>query len=337
MTDPDKTKNARIAPEQQISDLSDCDVSVIVPAYQSAVTIGRAIESVLRQTCRPRELIIIDDGSTDATEKAIDHALADPGEINVIRLQQPNKGAAAARNLGIGRASGKYLAFLDADDEWHPDKLQQSMSSIVSDNLTMVSHNYWLERDGKTDWIDCAARFKEHPDPWIGLYRKGYVATSTVVVERAIVNQAGGFDETLLNAHDFDLWLRITDMPMVRFTVLEKGPALCHIIRGSVTSYTSRRLNCGVQVARRYISKLSTRSPLHTGNYFYRLAAIHVEAFRAHSRAGNNLAVMVVPLLLGWRVLTAPVVLLYPPAEVAGGLQSGSSWSSAEMPTKPPR
>ena len=119
MTDPDKTKNARIAPEQQISDLSDCDVSVIVPAYQSAVTIGRAIESVLRQTCRPRELIIIDDGSTDATEKAIDHALADPGEINVIRLQQPNKGAAAARNLGIGRASGKYLAFLDADDEWH--------------------------------------------------------------------------------------------------------------------------------------------------------------------------------------------------------------------------
>ena len=95
MTDPDKTKNARIAPEQQISDLSDCDVSVIVPAYQSAVTIGGAIESVLRQTCRPRELIIIDDGSTDATEKAIDHALADPGEINVIRLQQPNKGAAA--------------------------------------------------------------------------------------------------------------------------------------------------------------------------------------------------------------------------------------------------
>ena len=152
-------------------------------------------------------------------------------------------------------------------------------------------------RDGKTDWIDCA-RFKEHPDPWIGLYRKGYVATSTVVVGRAIVNQAGGFDETLLNAHDFDLWLRITDMPMVRFTVLEDRR--CVILSGQryelyVTAPELRR-----QVARRYISKLSTNRRFTQGiiSIGWRPS---MEAFRAHSRAGNNLAVMVVPLLLGWR------------------------------------
>ena len=227
---------------------SNCDVSVIMPTFESAATIPRAIESVLGQKCQPSELIIVDDGSTDETAVVIDQVLAASCEMKVIRLKTSNKGAAAARNIGMDRATGKYLAFLDADDEWYPDKLLDSMQAILSNNLSMVAHNYWLERGGKAEWIDCAARFKEHRDPWVGLYRKGYIATSTVVVRRDLVAKARGFDETLRNAHDFDLWLRILDKPKVRFSVLQCGHALCHIVEGSVTSYTSRRLNCGMAV-----------------------------------------------------------------------------------------
>ena len=98
-----------------------------------------------------------------------------------------------------------------------------------------------------------------------------------MVIERAIVNQAGGFDETLLNAHDFDLWLRITDMPMVRFTVRERTGASSYY-PGSV-GYTSRRLNCGVRL-RAAIFKLSG-SPLHT-ELFLSAGGHPRKAFRAH-------------------------------------------------------
>ena len=120
--------------------------------------------------------------------------------------------------------------------------------------------------------------------------------------------KARGFDETLRNAHDFDLWLRILDKPKVRFSVLQCGHALCHIVEGSVTSYTSRRLNCGMAVARRNILGLWNRSVFQVGNYFYRLTAIqHMEAFLAHNKRSEFGAALSVLLRLGGRIFIGPI------------------------------
>src|SRR5262245_28003536 len=95
-------------------------VSVVIPAYQAASTIERSVASAIGQSRPPEQVIVVDDASTDDTSGLVERAFG--RRVQVYRLPE-NVGAGAARNFGIGKASGKYVAFLDADDEWHPEKL----------------------------------------------------------------------------------------------------------------------------------------------------------------------------------------------------------------------
>jgi glycosyltransferase involved in cell wall biosynthesis len=103
-------------------------VSVILPTYNRASTLGRAVDSVLKQTFDDFELIIIDDGSTDESD-AVLRAYTNDGRVRVIR-QARNTGCAEARNVGVTASSGLYLAFQDSDDEWLPDKLEKSVAAL---------------------------------------------------------------------------------------------------------------------------------------------------------------------------------------------------------------
>ena len=100
-------------------------VSVVIPAYKAARTIGRAVESVIRQTSPPEEILVVDDGSPDAD--ALIEALR-PFGTAVTLLRKPNGGASSARNEGIDRARGEWVAFLDADDYWEPEKLERQLA-----------------------------------------------------------------------------------------------------------------------------------------------------------------------------------------------------------------
>ena len=104
-------------------------VSVVIPAYNRAPTIGAAIDSVLRQTFTDFELVVVDDGSTDGTLTAA-RAIADP-RLRVIAAPQ-NMGAAGARNLGVAEARGTWIAFQDSDDEWLPEKLAKQMARLAT-------------------------------------------------------------------------------------------------------------------------------------------------------------------------------------------------------------
>ena len=184
-------------------------ISVIIPAYKAADTIERALSSVAEQTLKPKQIIVIDDGSNDDTLKIVESFKEHIYEIEIIIFKQQNLGAGAARNRAINAATGEWLAFLDADDEWHPKKLSTSMDAIRRHNLVLVSHNYYrIDKTSKKP-IFCSTRFEAATNPYRGLYRKGFIATSSVVVLRDAVLSVGGFDETLKTAQDFDLWLKI--------------------------------------------------------------------------------------------------------------------------------
>ena len=147
---------------------SVADVSVIIPAYNAGASLRRAVHSVLAQTRPPREILIVDDGSTDDTAAVAMALQAEHG--GRIRLAQHadggNHGVSAARNLGIDRARGEYVAFLDADDEWHADKLREQLE--VFERLPAVGfvHSFVEFFDDRAPGISAAPdSFRQKPVP----------------------------------------------------------------------------------------------------------------------------------------------------------------------------
>jgi glycosyltransferase involved in cell wall biosynthesis len=187
-------------------------VSVIIPTYNRAHVLTRAVKSVLNETFRDFELIVVNDGSTDSTLAVLekfDHKLR--------VVSQPNGGVSAARNTGIARAQGELLAFLDSDDEWMPDKLARQTAMIDPSKPFFICHTdeLWL-REGKQV-------------PQKGIHRKqgGWfferalerclISPSSVMISRSLLDEVGMFDENLCAAEDYDLWLRITAFLPVDF------------------------------------------------------------------------------------------------------------------------
>ena len=214
------------------------DVSVIIPAYRAAATIGRALASVAAQTMRPKEAIVVDDGSDDGTAEAAQAAASIMAGIPLKVLTQPHGGAGAARNRALCEASGTYVAFLDADDEWLSEKLRRSMEHLEGTDNILVAHDGWFVGDDGETLIACAQRFREERDPFVTLYRKGYIATCSVVARRDAV-LAEGFDESLPNAQDFELWLAMLREPGTRFLVFDDPLVRYHPSKSGITSHTA--------------------------------------------------------------------------------------------------
>ena len=266
------------------------DVSVIVPAYMAETFIARALNSIAGQTAAPREVIVVDDGSMDGTAAAAEACRDVLGAVNLKIFCQDNLGAGAARNRAVREASCTYLAFLDADDEWLPTKLEQSFAVLNAENVQLVAHNYTaVSPDGTESHIDCHARFRSGPDAFVALYRKGYLSTSTLVTRRDLVNSAGGFDVALGNAQDFELWLTLLAATSCRFTVFDAALMRYHITAGSITTNTRRRLLCSLEIAHRFATTLRGRPGGVYRNLWYRTLAIHIEVFRARRAQGDTL------------------------------------------------
>ena len=264
------------------------DISVITPAYKAATTIGRTLASIGGQNVSPGEVIVIDDGSPDKTVRATEEAAAALHGIPLTILQQPNGGAGAARNRGVEAAKGSLLAFLDADDEWLPKKLERSLEHINRTGAVLVAHDGWIVGlDGQAMPNATARRFAEGPDSFVTLYRKGYIDTCSVLARRDAVITAGGFDESLPNAQDFELWLAMLHEPNTTFDVFAEPLVRYHINPGSIMSHTDRRLSCCMDIALHYAPLLRDRPGGKIGNLAYRILAIHYEAIRAHFDAGR--------------------------------------------------
>jgi glycosyltransferase involved in cell wall biosynthesis len=183
-------------------------VSVVIPAFNRPVPVRRAIESVLAQTCQDLEIIVVDDGSTDATAEAVE-AVADR-RITLIRHER-NRGGSAARNTGIRASSAPFVAFLDSDDEWLPSKLERQLE-VFERSSEMLALVYTGAERVFADGSVSRHTARRRVDLTRALLTENVVGeTSVGMVRRNALDAIGGFDESLPSCQDLDLWLRICE------------------------------------------------------------------------------------------------------------------------------
>lgn len=185
-------------------------VSVIIPTYNRAGLVGRAIESVLGQTYQEVEMLLVDDGSTDDTGVVV-KGFTDP-RIVYIR-HRANRGGAAARNTGLRAARGEFIAFLDSDDRWLPEKLERQLDALRLALQCGVAYCAFVKTGS------AGARLVENKNgdelEKLLLQRQFVITLSTVVVRRELLNAVGGFDELLPSCQDTDLFIRL--LPLTGF------------------------------------------------------------------------------------------------------------------------
>lgn len=180
-------------------------LSVVIPAYNCAKYIEDTIASVLKQTRSPHEIIVVNDGSTDNTAEVVSKY---PG----IRLiNKINQGPSETRNRGILECTGNWVAFLDSDDIWHSEKIERIEDHVMTNPKTdMLSTAFYIGNPLR-GWKKITPRrlFNPNDSFFEQLYRRSFIATSSVVIRKSVLDKIGGFDSSLLVAEDLDLWLRV--------------------------------------------------------------------------------------------------------------------------------
>ena len=187
------------------------DISVIIPTHNRAHVLDRALDSVLRQSLAPAEVIVVDDGSTDGTEKLMRKRFS-----SCHYLQQENLGVSSARNQGIKVATGDWLAFLDSDDEWLPSKLAAQKEALNDKGLRLChTEEIWIRNGRRVNPM------KKHAKAGGWIFRQCLprcaISPSSVLIHRSLFNDVGLFDESLPACEDYDLWLRICAFNPVLF------------------------------------------------------------------------------------------------------------------------
>lgn len=232
-------------------------VSVVIPAYNAEQYLRVALSSVISQTHRDLEVIVVDDGSTDRTG-AVCRELVDP-RIRVVH--QPNRGLAAARNTGIRQARGTYVAFLDADDLWHPDKLAHHARHLAAAPEVGLSYS-------RAGYIDAAgAPLGMYQAPPLGTITAARLLVdnpirngSNAVLRRAALDEirlqqedstSWYFDETLRRAEDLECWLRIAATTRWRIEGIPDVLVQYRTTRGSLSANTAEQYRSWCQAMTR--------------------------------------------------------------------------------------
>lgn len=181
-------------------------VSVIIPAYNKAAYTRQAVDSVLAQDYSSVELIVVDDGSTDETQEVLQSYGS-----RLIYVRKVNGGACSARNVGLSRATGEWVAFLDCDDLYRPKKISQSVAFLKSNpsyGFVYTAADF-INREGQVVGQYDHARSRHTGWIYDHLLKGNMICNSTVVARRDIVMKAGGFDERFFMPADWDMWLRL--------------------------------------------------------------------------------------------------------------------------------
>ena len=195
------------------------DISVIIPTYNRRNTLSRAVESVLNQIYKPIEIIVVDDGSTDGAKEMCSEMYP------LVRyIYQANSGVSSARNTGIKSASGDWIALLDSDDEWLPDKLDRQVK-LLQDNAEIRfchTNEIWIRNNVRIN------QKKKHQKYGGNIFNKCLdicrISPSSSLFHTSVIKDVGLFDESLDVCEDYDLWLRITakypilflDQPLIK-------------------------------------------------------------------------------------------------------------------------
>jgi len=184
-------------------------VSVIIPTYNRADLLPRALNSVLNQTFQDFELIIVEDGSTDNTKQLVEEFQKKDERIKYI-WQKNSGGPAKPKNTGIKNSQGEFIAFLDDDDEWLPEKLETQLNKIEENDYDIFFSNWYLWNP-ETNQKNKAFNFNplnNKKDLFKIFIKRNIGNPSTVIIKKAKLEKIGYFDEKLKPSEDYDLWLR---------------------------------------------------------------------------------------------------------------------------------
>ena len=184
--------------------MTEPSIAVIIPTYNRCHLLRRALTSVLQQTYKATEICVVDDGSDDATAVMLAEEFP---EVKLV--QQANRGVSAARNAGVRATQSSWLAFLDSDDEWFPDKLEQQVTGWQNNQEYRFVHcnEVWIRRGHRVK------QKRKHTKAGGDIFKQCLphcaVSPSAVLLQRSLLAEVGGFDELLPACEDYDLWLRI--------------------------------------------------------------------------------------------------------------------------------
>ncbi|MCG3148419.1 MAG: hypothetical protein PCFJNLEI_01862 [Verrucomicrobiae bacterium] len=253
-------------------------VSVVIPAYNCARFLAQAVESVLAQTCPPTEVIVVDDGSTDDTAEV---AASFGTRIHLIR--QPNRGPAVARNTGIEAAQGEWIAFLDSDDVWFPDKLERQVAALQPGGLLCGEVLVFSGMDLPTPPARQPSPITEVP--FERLLQRNWIATSTVVVPRSALVEVGGFNKRYRGPEDFDCWLSLAyrGVPVRKMMTPVAG---YRIIPQSLSQQVERMRDQELEIVSHW-SRLKGRS-LSTQICRQAMAGVHYRAGIGHAETNQR-------------------------------------------------
>ena len=301
--------------------MSGFAAAVVLPVRDGLPDVLDAVESALAQTLPPAEVVVVDDASRDGSGDAVERRFGD--RVRVLRGRFD--GAAAARNAGWRAARAEWIAWLDADDLWFPDKL-----AVAAASLAAAPHADWFFSDGAFRTLDGRLHaswlglYADLTEPWCGapvaqLFEVNFVLTSSVVVRRAALEALGGFDPSLSHAEDRDLWIRLA----------RRGPATASrraLVRyqhreGGLTRQTARRLEGGATLFARLAADPALPAALRrtararAAQYRWKLGFAALRegrraearaAFAASARAPGRL----LPAALGLAAAALPAALL---------------------------
>lgn len=223
-------------------------VSVVIASYNMAQYLPLAVRSVLDQTYTNLEVHIVDDGSTDNTRKVMEQFSNDP---RVHYHYQKNSGQASAKNRGINESRGEYIAFLDADDIWLPQKLEKQLPLFRSDENIGVVYSYFK-------YIDEYGSITHTPELYCfrgritgPLLIKNFIPFNTTVVKRECLERMGYFDESLPMGIDYDLWLRISTE--YQFDYLPEYALYYRVWNGQMSKNYVGRYECAIKIMKRFL------------------------------------------------------------------------------------
>jgi glycosyltransferase involved in cell wall biosynthesis len=225
-------------------------VSVVIASYNMARYMALAVESALNQTYRNVEVLVIDDGSTDDTPAVIARFSVDD---RVRYISQRNRGQAAAKNRGIRAARGDYIAFLDADDYWAPERLALQVPLLMQSNKTGVVYSRlrYIDEAGNESSISDNELFRGKVSG--ALFVRNFIAFGTSLVRRECFERMGGFDESLRMGIDYDLWLRISTE--YDFDYIDRPLLYYRRWSGQMSNDTMARYLNGIQIMTRFLEK----------------------------------------------------------------------------------
>ncbi len=240
-------------------------VSVIIPTFNRAHLIGKAVKSALSQTYQDFEIIVIDDGSTDNTEETVK-------SFNNFKIRyishSNNRGISAARNTGIRASRGEYIALLDSDDEWLPEKLDKQVDVLQNESSEVgVVCSWSYNIDEKGNYI--SKRYLPKKDGYIyeDLLSTDPISVPTVLIRKECFNRVGLFDDLLNAQEDWDMWIRIAKY--YRFALIKIPLAKCRLHSNQISKNPGVKIITANRILVKYANELKKRPRAHSKHYFY--------------------------------------------------------------------